>query len=118
MKALRVVGFALVAALVVACGSGTENEPGEDVVDQDNQADTPAAVCGDGTCNGTETCTTCTQDCGACAPVCGDGTCNGTETCSTCTQDCGACPPGCGDGTCSGTETCSTCPDEDRKSVV
>ena len=26
-------------------------------------------------------------------PSCGDGTCNGTETCSTCPQDCGECPP-------------------------
>ncbi|MFH0891176.1 MAG: sugar-binding protein, partial [Candidatus Falkowbacteria bacterium] len=25
---------------------------------------------------------------------CGDGTCNGTETCSTCASDCGACPIG------------------------
>ena len=24
---------------------------------------------------------------------CGDGVCNGTETCSTCPQDCGICPP-------------------------
>lgn len=29
------------------------------------------------------------------APFCGDGACNGTETCSTCSADCGACsPPG------------------------
>ena len=27
-------------------------------------------------------------------PFCGDGTCNGTETCSTCPQDCGTCPAG------------------------
>jgi len=58
----------------------------------------PAAVCGDGSCNGTETCSSCPGDCGACpppppAPVCGDGVCNGTETCSTCAGDCGACPP-------------------------
>jgi len=26
-------------------------------------------------------------------PTCGDGSCNGTETCSTCPTDCGACPP-------------------------
>ncbi|MFZ3032123.1 MAG: hypothetical protein WA082_03740 [Candidatus Moraniibacteriota bacterium] len=26
-----------------------------------------------------------------CAAVCGDGTCNGSETCSTCPGDCGAC---------------------------
>jgi len=30
---------------------------------------------------------------GACiVPVCGDGTCNGDESCSNCAQDCGACP--------------------------
>jgi hypothetical protein len=27
-------------------------------------------------------------------PSCGDGTCNGTETCSSCPTDCGACPAG------------------------
>ena len=26
-------------------------------------------------------------------PVCGDGSCNGAEICSTCSQDCGVCPP-------------------------
>lgn len=29
---------------------------------------------------------------GTCSPVCGDGTCNGSETCGTCSGDCGACP--------------------------
>lgn len=38
------------------------------------------------------------------APTCGDGSCNGVETCSTCPADCGACPPVCG---CSGT-ACGT----------
>jgi hypothetical protein len=53
---------------------------------------TPAAAyCGDGTCNGSDTCSNCPGDCGACAPVCGDGSCNGTETCSSCSSDCGAC---------------------------
>ena len=69
-----------------------------------------APACGDAVCNGTETCSTCPGDCGACAPSCGDLTCNGTETCSTCPGDCGACAPSCGDHTCNGTETCSTCP--------
>jgi len=27
------------------------------------------------------------------APICGDGSCNGAETCSTCPQDCGECSP-------------------------
>jgi hypothetical protein len=28
---------------------------------------------------------------GGTSPVCGDNTCNGTETCSSCSQDCGSC---------------------------
>ena len=66
-------------------------------------------TCGDGMCNGTETCTNCARDCGACPPSCGDGMCNGTETCTSCARDCGACPPSCGDGMCNGTETCTNC---------
>jgi len=69
----------------------------------------PAPFCGDGSCNGTETCSSCEQDCGVCPPRCGDGSCNGTETCSSCEQDCGVCLPTCGDGSCNGTETCSSC---------
>ncbi len=65
--------------------------------------------CGDGTCNAGETCMTCRQDCGACAPPCGDGMCNGTDTCTTCPGDCGACPPRCGDGMCNGADTCTSC---------
>ena len=68
---------------------------------------TPPA-CGDGACNGFETCADCAEDCGAC-PTCGDGTCDGDETCADCAEDCGACPepgdcclpgdsPGCLDG--------------------
>jgi hypothetical protein len=67
--------------------------------------------CGDGRCTANETCTSCPQDCGVCAPtpICGDGACNGSETCSSCAGDCGACPVTCGDGTCSSTESCSSC---------
>lgn len=31
-------------------------------------------------------------------PACGDGACNGSETCSTCPADCGSCPPSGGGG--------------------
>jgi hypothetical protein len=71
--------------------------------------DAAVPACGDGTCNGSESCATCTADCGACPPACGDGTCNGSESCATCSADCGTCPSACGDGTCNGTETCSSC---------
>jgi hypothetical protein len=56
----------------------------------------PPPSCGDGLCNGTDTCSNCPQDCGVCPPPppsCGDGQCNGSETCSSCPQDCGVCPP-------------------------
>ena len=70
-----------------------------------------APRCGDGACNGTETCSSCSGDCGSCAPRCGDGTCSGGENCSSCAGDCGTCPvvPSCGDGACSRTESCSSC---------
>ena len=51
-------------------------------------------VCGDGSCNGTETNATCSTDC---PPVCGDGSCNGTETNATCSTDCP--PPSAGSQT-------------------
>ncbi len=37
-----------------------------------------------------------------CPTVCGDGSCNGEETCSDCAEDCGECPVGCpgAGGTC------------------
>ena len=66
--------------------------------------------CGDGSCNNGETCSTCENDCGACLITCGDGLCNGTETCSTCALDCGSCLPVCGDFVCNGLETCRNCP--------
>jgi len=66
--------------------------------------------CGDDTCDPGETCSSCPNDCGACAPSCGDGTCDPNETCSSCPSDCGTCQPYCGDGTCNGNETCSSCP--------
>ena len=62
---------------------------------------------------------------------CGDGSCNGGETCSSCSRDCGRCttnpppptvqppprtptpPPPCdGDNICDPGETCSSCPNE------
>ena len=52
----------------------------------------PTPYCGDGSCNGTENCTSCPYDCDVCPPYCGDGSCNGTENCTSCSQDCGACP--------------------------
>jgi hypothetical protein len=72
--------------------------------------------CGDGVCNGAESCSSCSYDCGSCPPpaaYCGDGVCNGSESCSSCAGDCGACPPPdggyCGDGVCAYPETRTNC---------
>lgn len=70
---------------------GTDTGPpdvGTDVVDVPVDTGPPPPRCGDGTCNGTDTCTSCPADCGACPPRCGDGTCNGIETCAGCAADC------------------------------
>ena len=68
-----------------------------------------APVCGNGTCEAGESCSSCPGDCGACPPVCGNGTCEAGESCSSCLGDCGACPPVCGNGSCETGETCSNC---------
>lgn len=52
---------------------------------------TSLPICGDGDCNGSESCSTCSADCGTCAPVCGDGDCSASESCSSCSSDCGLC---------------------------
>ncbi len=63
----------------------------------------PGPVCGDGTCNGDETCASCSGDCG---PCCSNGACDFGETCLSCAVDCGPC---CGNGACDFGETCLTC---------
>ena len=68
--------------------------------------------CGDGTCNGGETCQDCPSDCGACPASCGDSVCGAGEDCLTCAADCGACPASCGNGKCEPAlgESCKGCP--------
>lgn len=77
-----------------------------------------APYCGDGQCNGSDSCMNCSADCGFCssssiAPYCGDGLCNGSDSCLNCSADCGFCSSSsssvatyCGDGTCNGSEEC------------
>ncbi len=88
----------------------------------------PPARCGDSSCNGNETCVTCSADCGVCPPTCTAGwICidNSTKVyqatnCSTssrtnCPNGCqnGTClsapQTSCGDAVCNGPETCLTC---------
>ncbi len=96
--------------------------------------------CGDGSCDGGETCSSCPDDCGPCgtgdcckaqsgpgcqdaaiaACVCADDSyCCSTKWDSVCAGEvtelgCGSCggTGGCGDGSCSGGETCEDCPDD------
>src|SRR3989339_238075 len=99
------------ASLRTSCGDGSCNG-----LETCSTCETDCGVCiappscGDGSCNNGETCSTCENDCGACLITCGDGLCNGTETCSTCALDCGSCLPVCGDFVCNGLETCRNCP--------
>ncbi len=55
----------------------------------------PEPVCGDGTCNGTETFETCASDCPPPAPppVCGNRKCEGNENYQNCASDCEPPPP-------------------------
>ncbi len=48
-------------------------------------------VCGNGKCEGGESCASCAKDCGGC---CGNGKCDHGETCTTCTKDCVCLPKG------------------------
>jgi len=72
----------------------------------------PAAWCGDGMCNGSETAGSCPSDCGTeDIGWCGDGACIGLEDSYNCSFDCGAPPSGwCGDGSCdSANEDSNSC---------
>lgn len=96
---------AWIAGLVdtTVCGDGTCDA-------SESSATCPGdcgVVCGDGVCNGAEACDSCAADCGAC-PSCGDGTCDVGESCGDCAVDCGACPY-CGDGLCNAGESCGDC---------
>jgi hypothetical protein len=92
------------------------------VPDRPVSPDVVTPFCGDGTCNGSETCESCRSDCMAMCPpppdvvtpFCGDGTCNGSETCRTCERDCGSCTtdpcaPLSACGACVGNTACGWC---------
>ncbi len=66
------------------------------------------SYCGDNKCTGSETSSSCPEDCGVCA--CGDEICDlRCETCDSCSEDCGDC---CGNGECDYGENCNTCPED------
>jgi len=88
--------------------------------------------CGDGVCNGDETCSSCGADCACgCGQACDHGACVFTacegKACGSdgCGGSCGTCPdhhacqkgacayvPWCGDGTCDPDEDCGACPSD------
>ncbi len=50
--------------------------------------DSTGTECGDGVCDGSETCSTCETDCGTCDPCNHDGVCDSGESCVLCGDDC------------------------------
>jgi len=82
---------------ISVCGND-EKEYGEDCDNDDFGGITCQGL---GYSSGTLTCTAaCEYDTSGCVSVssCGNGSCAGSETCSSCPADCGACPSGGGGG--------------------
>jgi hypothetical protein len=100
------------------CTDGIDEDcdGGADCDDTDCNMDS-ACMCGNGTCDLGEDCTTCTEDCiSRTAPpkhayCCGDGTCEGIEDSINCAVDCGG-GSYCDDGTCDPGEDQCSCPED------
>lgn len=99
------VTVALVALVAAGCGSRSDLAYGDGGLSGEGSTLPPG--CGDGVCAATESCATCSVDCGVCK-TCGDHVCESSESCSSCPEDCGPCAT-CGDGYCNGNETCESC---------
>jgi hypothetical protein len=112
VRRLAAAPFAFVCALLIValsaggCGSRSLLDYGDGGVLTSPEGSLPQG-CGDGVCSATESCSTCSVDCGVCK-TCGDKVCEESETCGSCPEDCGACAT-CGDGYCNGAETCENC---------
>lgn len=97
-SALADTGSAITITVKISvCGNGVQ-EYGEDC----DGSDLGGASCSSrGFLSGTLACSpACEYDTSGCSssPSCGDSVCNGSETCSSCSTDCGACPGGGGGG--------------------
>jgi hypothetical protein len=74
-------------------------------------------VCGCGCCDGSPLSATCAPyypECSSPRTYCGDGSCNSTEDCSSCSADCGACPVS---NSLKSTDSAQTLPEENVKEV-
>ena len=83
--------FVTAACVLVAGCVGGPVEDGGNLSEGGGGQPATGAVCGDGTCDSSEDCSSCASDCGACSPVCGDDTCDSTEDCLNCADDCEVC---------------------------
>lgn len=113
------------------CVSGqdaVDDTDSDGTADSDDGDTSVTPVCGDSTCNGTETVASCYEDCGTCGDSictdgeeddvscygdcgeCGDSICtDGEETVDSCAQDCAVC----GDDLCTaGEETIASCAED------
>jgi len=100
------------------CTDGIDEDCDLDVDCDDADCNTdPACICGNGTCDPGEDCTTCPADCISRttppkhAYCCGDGTCEGAEDQTNCAVDCGG-GSYCDDGTCDPGEDQCNCPQD------
>src|SRR5262245_37658842 len=75
IRGVGIVRLLVGAALVLGTGCDTSGAISANDADQE---DLRHRHCGNGICEprGSETCLSCPQDCGVCAPVCGDGACS------------------------------------------
>src|SRR5262245_50492870 len=104
------VRSAVVSATLSLCTAGCFGTSSESPAVAETEDGLRHRRCGNGRCDGSESCSSCPADCGACS-TCGDGVCDASESCGTCEHDCGTCRVSdvCGDGACTGSETCSAC---------
>ena len=94
---------------VPACGGSCGVCSGATTCNSAFKCVTSGAVCGNGTCESSESNATCPSDCPA-TQACGDLVCQSGETTVNCPFDCP--PSGCNNGTCASTENATTCPQD------
>jgi hypothetical protein len=72
------------------CDTGLDRDADGKTGCEDPDCSGLCAQCGDGVCDGFESCRLCPEDCGVCFE-CGDLQCEPGESCASCPGDCGPC---------------------------